>query len=640
MAQNQNHTSSVFLQNQYDLLRMEYEYEKQSFESQSKINGIDKQVRKGKCWYPVQFGKNYYNSLNQLILEIENCSSVQSEESDFEPGRAVSFFAGIMGGQMKYANIIGQISHIDGNRMYIAVPSVEIIQRLQQISDPGVQLYFDETSYKEMFSAHLQVMQAKNNRLAELREILLGQEPATFRDVYPTRLPWLNASQEQAVNSVLSAKDVAIVHGPPGTGKTTTLVESIHETLHREAQVLVCAQSNTATDWIAEKLAERGIPVLRIGNPLRVSDNMLSCTYENRFASHPEYPELWSIRKTIREMQRRSRKGSAEKDTLYNQIQKLKSRATELEIRIDNAIFSSVRVVASTLIGASNKVLSGKHFTTLFIDEAAQALDAACWNAIRKANRVVLAGDHCQLPPTIKCIEAARNGLDRTLMEKIVTEKPMCVTLLTTQYRMDPAIMAFSSEWFYKGALKAAPEIGARSGFLMEYPLMWYDTALCGNEEETNENTLSRLNRAEAHQLIELLETYIRKIGENKIKEERIDFGIISPYKSQVYYIRGLIKRNSILRKFKKQITVNTVDGFQGQERDFILLSMVRGNESGRIGFLSDLRRMNVAITRARYKLIILGDANTLTSHPFYKKLYEHIDQHGAIQQIEPTPTV
>lgn len=636
MTQSSQQPANVNLQLQVDLLRMEYEFEKETYLKQTKLDGIEKRVRQGKCWYPLSIGKSFHNSLNQLLIEVERQGDPEFEH-ELEPGRPVCFFQCDMGGQPRYFNFVGQVHFVDANKMLISLPSIAALQQIQGATDPGVQLYFDETSYQAMFAALNTVMGAKGNRLAYLRDTLVGSIKPGFRNEFPVRLPWLNRSQEAAVGKVLTTREVAIVHGPPGTGKTTTLVEAVYETLHREAQVLVCAQSNAAVDWIAEKLMERGINVLRIGNPMRVNEKMLSSTYERRFESHPDYPELWSIRKAIREGQSQLRKGSERNESLRNRLYKLRSRATELEIRIENAIFSETRVVASTLVGASNKILSHRHFPTLFIDEAAQALEAACWIAIQKADRVILAGDHCQLPPTVKCFEAAKKGLSTTLMQRIATLKPEVVSLLTMQYRMHESIMQFSSDWFYAGALSASPEIGKRTILSLDYPMVWYNTEALNFKEEESSHSLSRLNKKEAELLIQLLREYMERTGVERILEERIDFGIISPYKSQVYYLRSLIKHAPFFRRFRKQITVNTVDGFQGQERDVILISMVRGNEEGKIGFLNDLRRMNVAITRARMKLIILGDAATLMHHHFYKKLYQHIETQGKVYDLTDT---
>ncbi len=394
--------------------------------------------------------------------------------------------------------------------------------------------------------------------------------------------------------------------------------------------MLVCAQSNTAVDWICEKLADRGVAVLRIGNPTRVNDKMLSSTYERRFESHPAYPELWGIRKSIREMGSRMRRGSySEREGMRSRMSRLRDRATELEILINADLFDSARVIASTLVSSNHRLLNGRRFPTLFIDEAAQALEAACWIAIRKADRVILAGDHCQLPPTIKCIEAARGGLDHTLMEKVVQQKPSAVSLLKVQYRMHEAIMRFPSEWFYNGELEAAPEVRNRGILDFDTPMNWIDTSEMDFHEEFVGESFGRINKQEANLLLQELEAYINRIGKTRILDERIDFGLISPYKAQVQYLRSKIRGNSFLRPFRSLITVNTVDGFQGQERDVIFISLVRANEDGQIGFLNDLRRMNVAITRARMKLVILGDATTLAQHPFYRKLMQYIRQSG-----------
>ena len=614
------------LQQQQLFLRMEYEYEKEEFKRQTETMGVARKVKRGLCWYPVSPGRSYYNSLNQLVIDITRTENKEIEHS-FEFGRPVCFFHQSLEGKMKYMNFIATVSYADEERMVVVLPGAGALAELQTPNILiGVQLYFDETSYRAMFEALEDVIRAKGNRLAELRDTFLGTQKPRFRELYPVRFPWLNNTQEAAVNKVLCTRDVSIVHGPPGTGKTTTLVEAIYETLHREPQVLVCAQSNTAVDWICEKLVDRGVTVLRIGNPTRVNDKMLSSTYERRFESHPAYPELWSIRKSIREMNGRMRRGSyTEREGMRNRMNRRRDRATELEILINADLFDSARVIASTLVSSNHRLLNGRRFPTLFIDEAAQALEAACWIAIRKADRVILAGDHCQLPPTIKCIEAARGGLEHTLMEKIVQQKPSAVSLLKVQYRMHEAIMQFPSDWFYHGELEAAPEVRHRGILDFDTPMNWIDTSGMDFHEEFVGESFGRINKEEANLLLQELETYINRIGKERILEERIDFGLISPYKAQVQYLKSKIKGSSFLRPFRSLITVNTVDGFQGQERDVIFISLVRANEDGQIGFLNDLRRMNVAITRARMKLVILGDAATLTRHPFYKRLMSFI---------------
>lgn len=669
---------------QRTLLQLEYYTEKEAFRKLTEQMGMQRKVKRGDAWFPLQVGKSFYNSLNQTAIEVFRTSD-QDIEHNFEFGRPVMFFmvkkmgknenqgntalqqpenasdanhkvqnSNLKVQSIKYFSFTGTVSYVDGDRMVITVPDSAPLLELQQSTDPiGVQLSFDETSYKLMFEALDRVMKAKNNRLAYLRDLFYSHQKAGRFSFEPMKFPWLNPTQERAVNEVLWAKDVAIVHGPPGTGKTTTLVEAINETLMRESQVLVCAQSNMAVDWISEKLVDRGINVLRIGNPTRVNDKMLGFTYERRFESHADYPQLWAIRKAIRELRKNRKKGS---ENYHQKMDRLKSRAAEIELRINAELFGEARVIACTLVGSAHHLLEGMKFGTLFIDEAAQALEAACWIPMKRASRVILAGDHCQLPPTVKSIAALRAGLGKTLMERIAENKPEVVTLLKIQYRMNDEIMRFSSDWFYGGKVESAPQIKYRSVLDYDHPITWIDTSNEENQitiegEDAPEDSAStsssvsaanqnsdlnfkeqfvgesfgRINKAEAELTLLTLAEYFTKIGKQRVLEERIDVGIISPYRAQVQYLKKLIKKYEFFKPYRRLISVNTVDGFQGQERDVILISLVRSNDEGQIGFLKDLRRMNVAMTRARMKLIILGNKDTMTKHPFYKKLWEYV---------------
>lgn len=624
LKNNKYTTSESDIIQQQLLLRMEYEHEKEEFKRQTETMGIGRKVKRGLCWYPVKPGRNYYNSLNQLVIEVERREDKEIEHV-FEYGKPVCFFTQDYSGKLKYFNFTAHVSYVDDDRMVITLPTPAALTELHGAEPLGVQLYFDETSYRTMFEALADVLKAKGNRLAELREILIGNTQPRTRDHFPIRFPWLNTTQEAAVNKVIRAKDVAVVHGPPGTGKTTTLVEAIYETLHRENQILVCAQSNAAVDWISEKLVDRGVPVLRIGNPSRVNDKMLSFTYERQFENHPSYTELWSIRKSIRELNSKMRKGNySEKEGMRSRMSRLKDRATELEILINESLFAQARVISCTLVSANHRLLMGRVFPTLFIDEAAQALEAASWIAIRKADRVIFAGDHQQLPPTIKSYEAAKAGLGKTLLEKIASNKPSAISLLQVQYRMHESIMRFPSEWFYNGMLQAAAEVRNRGILDYDTPIVWVDTSEFDFHEEFVGDSYGRINKQEADLLLQKLKDYINRIGGDRIINERIDFGVISPYKAQVQYLRRKIKTSNFFHPYRQAITVHTVDGFQGQERDVIFISLVRANEEGQIGFLNDLRRMNVAITRARMKLVILGDAVTLGKHAFYKRLQQY----------------
>jgi len=610
------------LQRQRLLLQMEYYVEKEAFRKQTEAVGIGRKIKRGDAWYPLRIGKRYYNSMNQLAIEVFRTAD-DDIEHNFEFGRPVMFFT-MDGTSVHYWSFTGTVSYVDGDRMVVTVPDSAPLLELQSSDVPvGCQLSFDETSYRMMFDALDRVMKARGNRLAYLRDLFYSHQKAQRFTFAPMKFPWLNPTQERAVNEVLWAKDVAVVHGPPGTGKTTTLVEAINETLMREGQVLVCAQSNMAVDWICEKLVDRGINVLRIGNPTRVNDKMLGFTYERKFEGHPDYPQLWAIRKAIRQL-RSSRKHGSE--SYHQKLERLKARATELEIRINSELFGEARVIASTLVGSNSRIMEGQKFGTLFIDEAAQALEAACWIPIKRCTRVIFAGDHCQLPPTVKSIAALKAGLGKTLMERIVENKPEVVTLLKVQYRMNDEIMRFSSDWFYHGEVVSAPQVKYRGILDYDIPMMWIDT----KDEDNNRETFvgesyGRINKDEAELTLASLEQYFTKIGKQRVLDEEIDVGIISPYRAQVQYLRRLIKKREFFKPYRRLISVNTVDGFQGQERDVVLISLVRANEEGQIGFLRDLRRMNVAITRARMKLIIIGDSSTLCRHPFYEKLYDYV---------------
>lgn len=611
-------------------MEIEYNSEKEAFRRQTETTGLARKVKRGDAWHPLRFVRSYYNSLNQLSVEVVRTADTDIEHN-FEFGRPVCFFRmseATEGKLIRYFNFTGTVSYADGDRLVVTVPDNAPVAELQATEGLGVQLFFDETSYRLMFEALDRVIGARDNRLAYLRDLFYSGVPAAELSFAPISFPWLNRAQQEAVNKVLRAKDVAIVHGPPGTGKTTTLVEAIYETLRRESQVLVCAQSNMAVDWISERLVDRGISVLRIGNPTKVNDKMLSFTYERRFEAHPDYPQLWSIRQAIRKLrQERKRRDNG----WHQKMDRLKSRAVEIELRINSQLFGEAKVIASTLTGSASHLLSGQKFGTLFIDEAAQALEAACWIAIRRASRVVLAGDHCQLPPTVKSIAALKGGLGTTLMERIVARKPSVVTLLTVQYRMNEQIMRFSSNWFYDGRVESAPEVKYRGILDYDNPITWIDTSESDAKEEFVGESFGRINKTEAELTLDALKNYFTKIGRQRIADEHIDVGVISPYRAQVQLLRRMVRKAEFFKPYRGCITVNTVDGFQGQERDIIVISLVRSNDDGQIGFLSDLRRMNVAITRARMKLIIVGSVQTMTRHAFYKELYGYVQESAGI---------
>ncbi|MDR0845137.1 MAG: ATP-binding protein [Tannerella sp.] len=625
----------VDLINQQKLLRMEYDYEKENFFQLAQKSDVSAKRRRGYCWYPVTPEKSYFNSMNQRVVEVSR-SPDDDTDHQFEYGRSVQFFSVDGNGKVTYFKFTAKVNYVVDNVMVIVVPNEAASTLIHSTLSLGVHLAFDNTSFQTMFAALDAVMSAQDNRLAYLREVLLGNFTPRQQPSFSVHVNWLNKYQGETVNKVLASQDVAVVHGPPGTGKTTTLVEIIFETLRRENQVLVCAQSNMAVDWISEKLTDRGISVLRIGNPTRVNDKMLSFTYEKQFEMHPCYRALNEARATYRTAVAFAKLGTDKKKA---KLSLLKEHIYQLEMRIRNDLFNENRVISCTLTGAASRSLQGMHFSTLFIDEASQALEAACWVAIAKCNRLVLAGDPCQLPPVIKCFEASKAGLNTTLIDKLIRRIPRSASMLEIQYRMNETIMRFPSYWFYHDRLKAAPEVRDRSIGDRDVPLIWYDTSECNYAEDMPAENSGRINKREADDMVRQLRDYIERVRPSKVLDEHIDFGVISPYRLQVQYLRQLVKKDEFFRPFRKLITIHTVDGFQGQERDVIFLSLVRANEEGNIGFLSDLRRINVAITRARMKLIIYGDTSTLKKNPFYKAFIQFIDKNGRIEVVKNTVT-
>ncbi|MBR1798685.1 MAG: AAA family ATPase [Bacteroidales bacterium] len=581
-------------------------------------------IARPSCRYPVRLIDERRNAMNQFVLGVLFDADSDDIEPDFEPGKAVVFFY-FNGAEAVVATVAVQVERADANGLAVIVaPSV--MQQLQSLSARhllGIHLAVDDTSYRVMRDALSVASQADRKSFVALRNVLIGAVAPT-RSPQPTlSFSWLNAAQNAAIQMVAEAHEVAIVHGPPGTGKTTTLVEAIIETLRREPQVLVCAPSNAAVDWISEQLMRRGVAVLRLGNPLRVSDTMLECSYEQRYVAHPDYHELWNIRRRLHEQN--------DGET----AQRLRHRQTELEIKIENDLYDQARVVSATLAGAAMRLPTGRRFATLFIDEAAQALEPLCWAALLRADRVVMGGDHQQLPPTVKSISAARQGLSTTLMQKVAQLWPNSVSLLDTQYRMHADIMQFSSQWFYGGLLKAHPSVADRLVSPIDTPLVWVDTSRLGLGERTGGHT-SLSNMGEARLVIHTLRDYIESLTPTLIESQRTDFGIITPYRSQARLLRRLLKMQHFFRRLKGLITVGTVDGFQGRERDVIIISLVRDNDSHTIGFMRDLRRMNVAMTRARMKLIIVGNATTLASNRFYARLAQYVEKQGKFITLTP----
>ncbi len=615
------------LKNTLALIKLERQADLEYYRQKILLLPLHRKTKEGKCWYPVKLNKSYIGTGERLIIEVERKTELDQPHV-FGSGKLVSIFSNHRN-NLEKDNTGGVINYVRDNKMVITLNAEDLPEWFDQ-GQLGVDVMFDEMTYREMEAALKIVMQSENNRLAELRDILLGSQKAKVEYTERPVDPELNESQQKALSKIANAKDVAIIHGPPGTGKTTTMAHAIHQTVKKEYQVLVCAPSNAAVDWIIEKLAELGLRVLRIGHPARVTEQTLSKTLDAQIATHPYFKELRAMRKKMEQVKNAASKykrnfGYAEKQQrrmLNQEAKALKSDADVLEFHIVNDLVQSSQVIACTLVGASHHVIRGRKFKTVFIDEAGQALEPACWIPILKADRIVFAGDHCQLPPTIKSVEAAKGGLEKTLFEKAIGHHSDMAEMLTIQYRMHEDIMTFPSDYFYNKKLVAHASV--KSTLLKEniLPVSFIDTAGCGFNEVQDPETLSRCNEEEADLLLKVLENLIEQIG---FATWGHTIGLITPYRSQVEYLTKIVEASTILSTLSEWITINTVDAFQGQERDIIAISFVRSNPAGEVGFLADIRRTNVAMTRAKKKLIMVGDSATLGSHPFYTRLLEFV---------------
>lgn len=605
-------------------------------EYRRRINGksINEQKKLGVCWYPVKLEKTRFDAGERLLIRISR-HAAQNEPHLFQQGKLVNLFSNVQTDDNEDNSVTGVINQVTENEMIITINSNDFPDWLD-MGYMGVQLMFDDNSYREMDAALEYMLNTKKENITHLMQVLLGGVDAEFSEEFCFTVPKLNESQNKALNMILNAKDVAIVHGPPGTGKTTTLVQSVLYVLKNEQQVLVCAPSNAAVDLLVEKLFAQGVNVLRIGHPARVTDENLQRTVDVQITKHAEYRNLKSIRKQAEEYKKLGHKykrnfGPEEREQrkmLLSEARKLREEGDHLEFYITTQILQNAQVIACTLVGAANMLLKGKMFSTVFIDEASQGLEPATWIPILKAQRVVLAGDHKQLPPTVKSREAAKGGLDITLFEKAITRNKADV-MLQEQYRMNTKIMAFSGKMFYNDKLFANKLVENHTVFENDEPLVFIDTAGCGYTEMYE--TESCQNNEEAALLVKHLAKYLDELVYMGLDYVPENIGIISPYRAQVTLLAELINDTpDLTAEQKKRITVNTIDSFQGQERDVIYISLVRSNDEGEIGFLSDIRRMNVAITRARKKLVITGDSATIGNHPFYSSFIDYVNDNAA----------
>lgn len=613
-----------------ELLQLEKEEDLRQYKELIQNLPLAERRKKGVSWYPLEVVKMGYTIGDRAFVTVERHSNLDVPNK-FRSGQSVQLFT--QTAHIKNPECQGVIYTVNKKRMKIILNTNIHPSWLKQ-GNIGVDLLFDDRTYLEMERALKAVKDAKNGRIVDLRNILVGQQPPLFETIVnPVAIEGLNDSQNQAINDILAAQDVAIIHGPPGTGKTTTITHAIKQLSKKEATILVAAPSNSAADLLTERLSALELNVVRVGNPSRVDENLIRHTLEAQLAAHPDYKNIKKIKKEADEARRQAIKltkkngwqNRQDMKNLFKESNELSSWANQLEeVTIDN-ILASANVITCTLVGITNKVVSKLKFQTVFIDEAAQALEPATWIPILRAKRVIFAGDPLQLPPTVKCDKAMRKGFNVTMMERGIEFLPS--TLLRTQYRMHETIMGFSNQQFYENKLIADHSVRHKNlpqNNGNDLPLEFIDTAGCGFLEIENVEYKSRYNPDE----YKILREHLYQLIDNLPEGSQPSIGIISPYREQVIHIQQEVEIDSDLENC--DLTINTIDGFQGQERDVIYISLVRSNDKGSVGFLADYRRMNVAMTRAKMKLVIVGDSATIGNHNFYKNFLDYCDRVGA----------
>jgi superfamily I DNA and/or RNA helicase len=640
-----NHSSYLramdYFQKLTDLLKIECQEDRRSYLELARSSSLAERRAAGLAWYPIAIRDSEPGRGDYLTLEVERTTHLEV----IHQLRSGAPAALISNHDPAVDRIEGTISFVGGHRLRITLPTDELPDWARN-GKLGIDLLFDDNSYSEMFNALRQAEDlAPKKEEGKLVRVLIGQEEPGFHphpDIgspaeVATNATGLNPAQQSAVNNILAADQLAIVHGPPGTGKTTTLVQAILALLHRDYRpILVTAPSNTAVDLLSERLSAEGVNVLRIGNPARVSERQQSLTLDSRIADHPGAKEIRRLRKKAGEFRDMAHKykrnfGPAEREqrkALFDEARNLMKDVERIEQDILDDLFAKARVITATLVGASHPTLRNLHFETAVIDEAGQALEPGCWIPVLRARRLVLAGDPFQLPPTVKSGSAASGGLALTLLEKAILLHPEAVTLLDEQYRMHEQIMSYPSHAFYADRLRAHSSIARRLLFAEDQPLLFIDTAGCGYEERREDAGIS--NPEEAAFLLQHAAGLLSTLDSHHGTGSFPSIGIISPYRQQVHLLNELLPHYPALRDHDAHITVNTIDSFQGQERDIIYIGMTRSNSDNRIGFLSEIRRMNVAMTRARKKLVVIGDSATLAQTPFYAAFIEFAERNDA----------
>ena len=584
-------------------------------------------VAKGYSWYPLQVIKEGYGIGERPFVVVTR----EGEEAhQFRAGTSVNLFTTQQDARSPQRS--GVIQYVKKEKMKIILAGDEHPGWLQR-GGVGVDLMFDERTYIEMDKAVQRLETARGDRTAELRDVIMGVREPEYRPVAAgavAHLTHLNDSQREAVREILGASHLSLIHGPPGTGKTTTLVAAVGELVKTENAILFCAPSNSAADLVTLRMAERGIRVVRTGNISRVEEDVMAHTLEVQVARHPDTKQVKKLRKEAADLRKKAKRmrGGRDKGMTFAEAGRLSGWARQLEDHLLSYILDAADVVVCTLVGAASSILGDREFRTCIIDEAAQALEPASWIPIIRSNRVVLAGDPYQLPPTVKSKDAERGGFGVTLLEKAL-ERHGRNALLEVQYRMNERIMGFSNQYFYDGKLRAGPGIAERTlpGVSLQESVVFIDTAGTGFGEKLHPQFKSRYNDGELDILVEHL---LLLKGSIPPEEPLPAVAIITPYREQA--VRAEDRIESVPALVDLDVTINTVDGFQGREREVVYLSLVRSNTRSEIGFLADYRRMNVALTRAKVQLVVIGESATIGGDDFFAGFLSYVERAGTYQ--------
>ena len=619
------------MSDRYELLMKGVEAERKQeqiyFENLSKQKTKAEKVEAGIMWYPLVINRKHYTVGELIELELERTKNLDRHHKI-----KVGVGANLVVEGVETSTFKGTISYVRRNRLRIILHADYLLKEdILTKGRLGVELIYDERPYKVMINTLKYVMKMDDPIHTELRTAIqqksdLDKIPDLI-DKNQYSSPKFNESQMRAINGCAVAPRMSIIHGPPGTGKTTTIVGLIQKLVKVEKRILVCAPSNNAVDLLAKLLHDAGLNVLRVGNVTRIGDSIAELTLKEKARNHPDWQHIKSVKieaenaKKIAGKYKRKfgQRQKSDRRQMFQESKELKKWARDLEDKLMNGIIKDAQVVATTLISAESRALKGLNFQTVVIDEASQALEPECWVAMLKGERVIFAGDHLQLPPTVKSAEAEKFGLAETILDRMSGVLSHSY-LLKEQYRMHNDILSFSNAKFYSGELISNPSVAERKLSDKDSPLVFVDTSGCGFNEEQNVDSFSKFNSGEYFTIRE-------HILQNINLYEGKSIGIICAYAAQVRYVRNAKEETPELQAL--DIEVDSIDGFQGQEKDIIYISLVRSNEIGEIGFLKDHRRLNVAMTRARMKLVILGDCSTLSSDKMYLDLVEHVEKHG-----------